>query len=205
MAGSPRQKMAAIFTSPPGVTAIMNRVAITGLSLVLGTLLLAGCASKKTTEQAGATTGNTTTITRDDNTATDTDGADAGSVTTDAVYGGGGVAAGPRQGIVYFAFDSSVIDQAGIETLRSHATTLKASGAKVRLEGHADERGTPEYNIALGQRRADAARSLFVSLGVKAAQVETVSYGEMKPAVDGEEEAAWAQNRRVEIFYPGAR
>ena len=72
---------------------------------------------------------------------------------------------------------------------------------KVRLEGHTDERGTREYNIGLGERRAQAVRRALMLQGVGEAQISTVSFGEERPAVAGDDEAAWAQNRRVEILY----
>ena len=75
---------------------------------------------------------------------------------------------------------------------------------KVKLEGHCDERGTREYNLALGERRAKAAAELLKVLGVDGSRISTVSYGEEKPLVDGHDEAAWAKNRRVEILYPGS-
>jgi peptidoglycan-associated lipoprotein len=74
---------------------------------------------------------------------------------------------------------------------------------KVRLEGHADERGSREYNMALGQRRADAVRKATNLLGVANDRMETVSFGEDKPRVQGSNEEAWSQNRRVEIVYDG--
>jgi peptidoglycan-associated lipoprotein len=72
---------------------------------------------------------------------------------------------------------------------------------KVRLEGHCDERGTREYNIGLGDRRGQAVRRLLMFQGVPAGQIVTVSYGEERPAADGHDEAAWSQNRRVELVY----
>ena len=79
------------------------------------------------------------------------------------------------------------------------------ANASVTLEGHADERGSREYNIALGERRANAVRQLMTLIGANGAQIRVVSYGEERPAVDGHDESAWTQNRRVEIEVVGTR
>jgi peptidoglycan-associated lipoprotein len=105
---------------------------------------------------------------------------------------------------IFFAFDSSRIDDNSRETLETNASYLSAHpDVKVKLEGHCDERGTREYNLALGERRAKAAADLMKVLGIDGSRISTVSYGEEKPLVDGHDEAAWAKNRRVEIVYPG--
>ena len=99
---------------------------------------------------------------------------------------------------VFFALDSSVVSSEGQQTLDRQAAWLKTNGnVKVTLEGHADERGTREYNLALGERRASAAKSYLVNKGVAADRIETTSYGKERPAVVGNNEAAWAQNRRT--------
>ena len=91
-----------------------------------------------------------------------------------------------------------------IETLTHHANYLRENPtATITLEGHGDERGSREYNIGLGERRAQAVRQIMELSGVGANQLTTVSYGEEKPAVDGHDESAWSQNRRVELVYPG--
>jgi peptidoglycan-associated lipoprotein len=88
--------------------------------------------------------------------------------------------------------------------IQAHAKYLNDNrGRKVRLEGHADERGSREYNMALGQRRGDAVRRATTILGVGNDRIEVVSFGEDKPRSTGHDEAAWAQNRRVEIVYDG--
>ena len=87
-------------------------------------------------------------------------------------------------------------------TNEAHARYLKQSGARhVVIEGHTDERGGREYNLALGQKRSEAVRRALELLGVRDAQVEAVSFGKEKPAVQGNDESAWAQNRRAEIAY----
>jgi len=104
--------------------------------------------------------------------------------------------------IVYFEFDRSEIKPEFVTQLEAHARFLVANPTvKVRLEGHCDERGTREYNIGLGDRRAQAVRRLMMFQGVGAAQIVSVSYGEERPAADGHDDGAWSQNRRVELVY----
>ncbi|WP_455210473.1 peptidoglycan-associated lipoprotein Pal [Kaarinaea lacus] len=106
------------------------------------------------------------------------------------------------QRVVYFEFDSSAIRDDALPVIRAHADYL-ASNSQVSftLEGHADERGTREYNLALGERRADAVRRMLIANGVSPAQVRVVSYGEERPAVLGHDESAWSMNRRAELIY----
>lgn len=107
-----------------------------------------------------------------------------------------------RTRVIYFAFDKSDIPTAAIASLKAHAKVLAGNpAARLKLEGHADERGTPEYNVALAERRAKAVQKFLVFSGAKANQIETVSYGEEKPADLGHDELAWAHNRRVELVY----
>lgn len=104
--------------------------------------------------------------------------------------------------IVYFDFDSSVVRDEFNAVLEAHARYLGANSSRlVALEGHTDERGSREYNVALGQRRSEAVRRVLSVLGVKESQMEAVSFGEEKPAVRGFDEAAYAKNRRVELTY----
>lgn len=106
--------------------------------------------------------------------------------------------------VIYFKFDSSEVASEDRETVANHARYLAGhKDLTVTLEGHADERGSREYNIGLGERRANAVRDLMTVQGVADSQIKTVSYGEEKPAVEGHDEAAWSKNRRVEIVYPG--
>lgn len=104
--------------------------------------------------------------------------------------------------LVHFDYDSSDLSNADYQTLQAHAQYLSQNPtAKVLLAGHADERGTREYNMALGERRANAVQAYLNSNGAKSSQLDTVSYGKEKPLNDGNDEAAWAENRRVEITY----
>jgi len=99
---------------------------------------------------------------------------------------------------VYFAFDSAVLREPSRRVLRQQAAWLERNpDATVTIDGHADERGTREYNLALGARRAEAVRSYLTGLGVAPARIDTISYGEERPAVAGSNEEAWARNRRA--------
>ena len=99
----------------------------------------------------------------------------------------------------YFEYDSSDLKPEAMRALDVHAKDLKGNGARVVLEGHTDERGTREYNMALGERRAKAVQRYLVLQGVSPAQLELVSYGEERPVATGNDEQSWAQNRRVEL------
>ncbi len=104
--------------------------------------------------------------------------------------------------VIYFDFDTARISAKYSESLAAHARRLSGNpGLNVRLEGHADERGSREYNIGLAERRAQAVRQALMLQGVAAAQITTVSYGEERPASQGSDEEAWQLNRRVEIVY----
>ena len=106
------------------------------------------------------------------------------------------------QRVVYFDFDKSELRSDMLDMLRAHAQFLvQHPSVKVRLEGHADERGTREYNIGLGDRRAQAVRRVLLFQGVESAQLAPVSYGEERPAADGHDDSAWSKNRRVELVY----
>jgi len=103
---------------------------------------------------------------------------------------------------IYFEFDSAKLTSESIDILETHGNFVAGNGeVSVRLEGHADERGSREYNIALGDRRAQSVRRVLLFQGASSDQVETVSYGEEKPAVSGHDEEAWGKNRRVELIY----
>jgi len=114
-------------------------------------------------------------------------------------------AAGPlSKRIIYFLYDSSEVRPEYLPVVNSHAGYLAAHPDKsLVLEGHADERGSPEYNIALGEQRAKAVAQLMRLQGVGDRQLQIVSFGEEKPQAYGHDDSAWQQNRRVEIYYPG--
>ncbi len=106
--------------------------------------------------------------------------------------------------VIYFDFDSSAIREEYRELIETHAAFIKANkGLQVILQGHTDERGSRDYNLALGQRRAESVRQAMALLGVPDEQMEAVSLGEEKPVQEGHDEAAWQQNRRTEIHYQG--
>jgi peptidoglycan-associated lipoprotein len=173
----------------------MHRVMV--VLLLVGACALSACASKASKPAASGEQGMA---------SSGAEGAGAGN----ANASGGGSddeAAGPQAGLlakrtVYFDFDSSEIKGEGTDIVAAHAKYLASNpGTRVRLEGHTDERGSREYNIGLGERRAQAVRRALLLQGGADAQISTVSYGEERPAVPGHDEAAWAKNRRVEIVY----
>jgi peptidoglycan-associated lipoprotein len=155
------------------------------LSLFAASLLLAACETATTTTAGSAGGGAATT-------------AGAGAPRTGPVPGSQQdlvVNVGDR---VFFDLDKSDLKPEARRTLERQAAWLKQYGnAAVTIEGHADERGTREYNLALGDRRAKAASNYLVSLGIAANRVRTISYGKERPAVLGSNEAAWSQNRRA--------
>lgn len=134
------------------------------------------------------------------------EGEDAAQV---EAIGPGGAAQGDMFGagellskkIVYFEYDSSSITPESRQIIEAHARQLANSGGKVVLEGHADERGTREYNLALGEARAKSVMAVMTALGVAPATVQTISYGEERPVALEHSESAWQLNRRVEIIY----
>ena len=166
--------------------------------LLVGACALSACASKPSKPAAGEQ-------------GMASSGAEgAGASNANAGAGSDDEAAGPQAGLlakrtVYFDFDSSEIKGEGTDIVAAHAKYLAANpGTRVRLEGHTDERGSREYNIGLGERRAQAVRRALLLQGAADMQISTVSYGEERPAVPGHDEAAWAKNRRVEIVYLAA-
>jgi len=176
----------------------MKRV-ISIACLLAAAALLTGCAKKATTVEppiAGA----------------QVPAAEQGASTSTSPLGEAGTTGMGAQGanatgllakhIVYFDFDKSDIKPEFVEIITAHARNLSAHpNLKMRLEGNTDERGTREYNIGLGERRAQAVRRSLMLQGVAESQLTTVSFGAERPAVAGDDEAAWAQNRRVEMVY----
>ena len=164
-------------------------------TLIVASLALfaAGCKTKPTEAPPAAQTGTT---------SSNTSGLDTSAVSSDetAIQGPSGELLSQR--IVFFDFDRADIRADSQAIVTAHAGFLaKNPTVKVRLEGHADERGSREYNIGLGERRAQAMRRALLLQGVAEAQLNTVSYGEERPASAGSDEQAYAQNRRVEIVY----
>ncbi|MEQ1516131.1 MAG: peptidoglycan-associated lipoprotein Pal, partial [Usitatibacteraceae bacterium] len=122
--------------------------------------------------------------------------------TTAATPSNQSVAGGrPAASAVYFDFDSVALKEQPASVIRAQAEYLRNSTAAVELQGNADERGSREYNMALGQQRAVAAKKALTLLGVKSERVETISFGEDKPKAKGHDETAWAENRRADFVY----
>lgn len=114
----------------------------------------------------------------------------------------GGPQATEKDRVIYFSFDSSAIDARSRNVIAQHAAYLRANQqTAVVLEGHTDERGTREYNIGLGERRAYSVKDVFAQNGVNVNQMRVLSYGEERPAVWGSDESSYARNRRVVIVY----
>ena len=125
-----------------------------------------------------------------------------GSGLTGQGIGSGGPDDPLSKRVVYFEYDSSTLDPESQRVAEAHAVYLSDNpGVNVVLEGHADERGTREYNLALGETRAKSVARLVEVMGVDGYRVQTVSYGEERPAALGSDESAWSLNRRVEILY----
>jgi peptidoglycan-associated lipoprotein len=107
-------------------------------------------------------------------------------------------------GSVYFDYDSNAVKDEYRGLVQAHSRYLADKrDARIRIEGNCDERGSREYNLALGQRRAESVKKIMTVLGVPDLRIETVSYGEEKPVAPGHDESAWAQNRRADIKYAG--
>jgi peptidoglycan-associated lipoprotein len=168
--------------------------------IVLAGLVMAGCSSKGSKAEP----------------ATDA-GAGAGYETQGSSTGGAGAQGygfdsegnpfmpgtnQPLERVFYFEFDDTQIKQSDLTALEMHADILRNNPERaIVIEGHADERGTREYNLALGERRANAIRSFLAAAGVSSTQMETVSYGEERPVDPGHSEDAWARNRRAVLVY----
>jgi peptidoglycan-associated lipoprotein len=170
--------------------------------LIAGAALLAGCPKKHNVNDApvaGTQVPDSSASAEGASTSTTPLGGDANS----SSRGLNGEGTGPlARKIIYFDFDKSEIKPEFADVVTGAAHNLTASpGMKMKLEGNTDERGTREYNIGLGERRAQAVRRALMLQGVAESQVSTVSFGAERPAAEGDDEAAWAKNRRVELVY----
>ena len=174
-------------------------------------IALTGCASK---QPAGTATGTNTTGTVTSSSGTTGGATSTGTGSTAGLSGAELEAANAANAaaealrsalatrVVNFDYDSSQLSQKDFATLNAHARYLaQTTGAKVTLAGHTDERGTREYNMALGERRALSVQTFLLTNGVTQGQIDTVSYGKEVPVNEATSEAAWAENRRVEIKY----
>jgi len=170
----------------------MKNVVLTAV-LMTSLAMLAGCPSKPKEQPAPQQQQQSTA---------DTSGVDNAGATLDNSESAGPSGELLSKRVIYFDFDKSDIRADSQSVVAAHAAFLaKNPSQKVRLEGHADERGSREYNIGLGERRAQAVRRALLLQGVAEVQLSTVSYGEERPAVAGSDEQAYALNRRVEIVY----
>ncbi len=151
------------------------------LAMAVAGLVLAGCSSTPTEEGSKTTAAPAVPVVGA--------GADTGASSDVAASA------------VYFDFDRAEIKPEFMAVIKSHAGKLAASSAKVTLEGHCDERGTREYNLSLGERRAKSVKEVLVANGISSDRVKLVSFGEDRPAMEGHDESAWGKNRRVEFNY----
>jgi peptidoglycan-associated lipoprotein len=172
------------------------------LMIAAGSLLLAGCPKKPTTVPESPPQ---TVAPQDAGAAGAGNQGQVGEARDLPDAGAGGSATSPPTGVatvLYFDFDRSEIRPEYASVIKAHAKHMAAFGAaRVRLEGHTDERGSREYNIALGERRSQAVRRALMLEGAADGQLTTVSYGEERAAVEGSDEGAYEKNRRVEIVY----
>lgn len=157
-----------------------------GVMATFLTALLAGCSSTDTTDTSGGAyvPGNQVST---------------GTVGSGGISGSSLDADSSVARTFYFEFDKAILNSEARAALRIHAQTLRSTPVNIRLEGHADERGTREYNMALGERRANSARDFLVQEGVNGALIEVISYGEESPSSLDSNEASWGLNRRVEL------
>jgi peptidoglycan-associated lipoprotein len=170
------------------------------LLYVLVAVAAAACASKETQTTAPTVT--------DRSTAVPSTGASSGASSTQSVrptQSPTGMADGTLgKRSVYFDFDSNAVKDEYRSVVTAHSRNMTDKrDLRMRIEGNCDERGSREYNLALGQRRAEAVKKVMTVLGVSDGRIETVSYGEEKPVAQGHDENAWAQNRRADIKYAG--
>lgn len=181
----------------------MKAIKLFALPILATALVMTGCASRKPAAQieVGQNPNSSSTVSTD-------------GLSEDAALNAQNLAGASAKGVtaankaflakrvVHFNYDSSELSNEDYQTLQAHAQFLMANAnSKVALTGHTDERGTREYNMALGERRAKAVESFLITNGVTATQLEAVSYGKEMPINAGHDENAWKENRRVEINY----
>lgn len=177
----------------------LNKI-LKGLLIAVPVMTLAACSSSSDIDESAANQSNQATVEQ-----TTTDTVEVATMTPEQQaeeqlrqkY-----EALRQEQIIYFDFDKATVESKYADLLRAHAEFLvKNPSVKVLIEGHADERGTPEYNIALGEHRGQAVEKYLQSLGVSASQMSVVSYGEEKPMVKSRTESAFAKNRRAVLVY----
>ena len=166
--------------------------------LVISLFVLGACSSTSETDESSSDDTQSSSNSSSGS-ASSSAGSNSGQLTQEQIRAQNAL----RQTVFYFDFDVAEFQPADRETLTYHARDLAANPSKrLRLEGHADERGTREYNLALGERRANGILNYFIVNGAARSQIEVVSYGEERPEQSGQTENAYSRNRRVEI---GAR
>ena len=166
----------------------------TSLAALLLTGLVAGCATQSTDESSPAPAPAPTATGTSSSPRATSSGGIFGSRNAGAVM--------PQARSVYYEFDRSEIKADSTKVIDANAQYLREHPElKVKVEGNADERGSREYNLALGQRRADAVQKRMTILGIPSDRIETVSYGKEKPKAVGHDESAWSENRRSDILY----
>ena len=166
--------------------------------LVISLFALAACSSTSETDEgaAGSQAASSSSNNNSSSSARTGAGSNTGQLSQEEIRAQNAL----RQTVFYFDFDVAEFKPADRDTLTYHARDLAANPSKrVRLEGHADERGTREYNLALGERRANGILNYFIVNGASRSQIEVVSYGEERPAQSGQSEQAYSRNRRVEV------
>lgn len=181
----------------------MKAMKLIALPVLATALVMTGCASRKPTAdvQAGQNPNGSTTV-------------NTSGLSEDAALNAQNLVGASSKGVteankaflakrvVHFDYDSTELSNEDLQTLQAHAQFLVANAnSRVALTGHTDERGTREYNMALGERRAKAVESFLITTGVSPNQLEAVSYGKEMPINAGHDENAWKENRRVEINY----
>ena len=178
----------------------------------IAAVFLAGCASQETQPEAPIDDKGAATASAGGATTSGVGGSGVGGTTASGGAVGTGAGGSPLRDpanilskrSVYFDFDSFVVKDEFRPLVEAHARYLVANrGTRMIIQGNTDERGSREYNIALGQKRADAVKRTMTLLGAQEAQIESVSYGKEKPKNPGHDESAWAENRRADIVYAG--
>lgn len=166
------------------------------VGLIISLFALASCSSTSETDDGADSGSNSSAGSTSGSSASSRPGSGSGNLTQEEIRAQNAL----RQTVFYFDFDIAEFRAADRDTLTYHARDLASNPSKrVRLEGHADERGTREYNLALGERRANGILNYLIVNGASRSQIEVVSYGEERPAQSGQTEAAYGRNRRVEI------
>jgi len=157
------------------------------MSVALATVLAAACASSGGGTSEPDSRGDFGSESSSDPGMSDRSGSSGGAAKIDSYQS------------VYFGFDKYNLTSQGKEALRHNAAMLSQAGGRLEIQGNTDERGTEEYNLALGKRRAEAAKRYLMDLGIQSSKLSTISFGEENPAVRGSSESAWAKNRRDEF------